>query len=156
MATWSRATGDGPLFVPALDGRGPSEWGRFEATGVDATDAELIHSVVESAAFEIRRSIEQIVATVAPVDQLMLVGGSARSRPLRQLVADVTGLPVSTPRDASWPALGAAAVGATALDWSPPDHVSRAVAGAEPSPARRARHDDRYGAYLGLVEGDSP
>ena len=150
------ATGDGPIFVPLLDPRESAEWGALHGAGSDATDAEVIHAVVEAAAFEIRRSIEQIVATVAPVDRLILVGGSARSRPLLQLVANVTGRPVSTPDDASWPALGAAAVCAGSIDWPLPDHVSGAATVTEPATDPRAHHDDRYGAYLRLVEGDSP
>ena len=135
------------------------EWWRHQAHGPDPDP-----DVIEAAVFEVRRALEPIARTVTQPRSLTLVGGGARSLRLRQLLADVTRLPIEARPDESWPALGAAGIGATALGWSLPDpvsghlsgsHDSRAYQVVEPDPRAADAHDERFETYLRLVEGES-
>ncbi len=56
-------------------------------------------------------------AAPAAGDGLILVGGGSRLPELVEVIAEVTGRPVVTRPDASWPARGAALLAASALGW---------------------------------------
>lgn len=149
------ANPDGPLFVPELMTRAENGPGRFVAEDRHDGVAERTRAVIEAAAFEVRRALEPIARSVTRPRSLILVGGGARSRRLRQLLADVTRLPIEAPGDESWPALGAATIAATSLGWSLPDPVSEPADVVEPAPDAADAHDERFETYLRLVEGGS-
>ncbi len=86
------------------------------ADGLERGDAGHVRSLMETAAAETTRAIGAISA-IAPVRDLTVVGGGTRSDDLTRLIAEVTGLPVLVRPDASWPAVGAAALAASALGW---------------------------------------
>jgi sugar (pentulose or hexulose) kinase len=90
------------------------------------------------------------------------VGGGARGALVRQLRADVSGLPAARPADVETTARGAAmlaAVGAglhatveDAAAAMAPQRVDR----VEPDPARAALYDELYGRYRALYAALRP
>ena len=76
-------------------------------------------------------------AATAPGNELILVGGGSRLPELVKIIAEVTGQPVVTRPDASWPARGAALLAATTLGWSLREMPGAAPVG-DAAPVREA------------------
>lgn len=124
--------------------------GFVPATG-GTSRAERSWAVLEAAAFSVRQAVEAITSTTEPVTSLTVIGGGSRPAVLRAL-ADATGLAISVPRHASWPALGAARVAATALGWDPASAWA-APDGADLVEPRANVVAGRSAAYRRLIEG---
>jgi sugar (pentulose or hexulose) kinase len=153
------ATGIGPgaggvTAVPWLDGaRAP--WWRAEAggaiVGVSAahTAAHVARALFEGVAMELARVIELVVGAgaVPPPTRLYLCGGGAGRRPWPEIVAAVTGLPVTSRRSGEAGSAGAAllAAGACGLPFDL-DGMNPVTATEAPRPADRA-------AYRALRDG---
>ena len=79
------------------------------------TPAEIYRALLESVAFGTRRIIENFVEHDVAIDEVVACGGIAeRSALMMQLLADVTGLPITIPDSTEIPARGAALFGALA------------------------------------------
>lgn len=102
--TRSQAGCSGLLFLP-LGGTAP---GGFVGLRLDHTRVEMSRAIVEGVAFEVRWALESIQQAGLPVEELWVAGGATRSPVWPQILADVSGLPISLTRYAQWPALGAA------------------------------------------------
>lgn len=63
---------------------------------------------MEGATFGMRYGLEQLGSLAAGARQIRLIGGGAKSPVWRQMVADITGIPVISPRITDAAALGAA------------------------------------------------
>jgi glycerol kinase len=104
----------GVLFVPALTGLGAPHWvpeargtifGLTRATSV----ADLARATLEGVAFQVADLIEAMNADLpAPLADLRVDGGMARSDPFLQFQADLLGLPLRRSPFAESTALGAA------------------------------------------------
>nr|WP_298250455.1 xylulokinase [uncultured Halomonas sp.] len=77
-------------------------------TSRNTTQANLCRAVVEGATFGLHYGLEQLGGLAADAEQIRLIGGGARSRVWRQMVADVLGTPVICPVITDAAALGAA------------------------------------------------
>lgn len=114
---------DGVTFLPYLQGdrtphRDASARGAFIGMTLAHTRAHLTRAVVEGVCFAMRDSITILREMGLPLSTLLLTGGGSKSNFLRQLQADVYGLPVTVPAREEGPAYGAAllaAVGAGAF-----------------------------------------
>jgi L-ribulokinase len=125
------------------------------------TPSEIYRALLESVAFGTRRIIENFVDHDVAVDEIVACGGIAeRSALMMQLIADVTGLPVTIPDSSQIPARGAALTGALAAG-SPRggfDDFETAIAALkpamsrryEPSPQHRATYDEVYSVFHSL------
>ena len=140
-----------PAFLPNLLDSGGAGLGRFVPAPGDTSRAERSWAVLEAAAFSVRQAVEAITSTTEPVTSLTVIGGGSRPAVLRTL-ADATGLVISVPRHASWPALGAAQVAATALGWDLPPAWA-APGGTDTVEPRADIIGGRYAAYRRLIEG---
>ncbi len=85
------------------------------------------------------------------------MGGGSRSRLWTQIVADVTGRPVTVCAETETTALGAAVLAASAVglngvtDIKETAHtMARAKATIDPDPVNRARYEDLYQVYRRL------
>jgi xylulokinase len=145
---------DGVTFLPYLQGertphRDASARGAFLGLTLAHTRAHLTRAVLEGICFALRDSVALIQSLGIAPTELLLTGGGARSPFVRQLQADIYGLPVATVNREEGPAYGAAllaAVGAGVF----PDLVTAVSAtvsrGPIESPDREAhrRYDSAY------------
>jgi xylulokinase len=115
----------------------------------DHGPAHLLRAAQEGIAMEVRLHLEGL-EQAGPVEELVAVGGGARSDQFCQVVADVTGRPVLRHGSAEATCLGAGVLAAAAVGLHP--SLDAAVEGMvgraerlEPGPSR--------GYYEGLFEG---
>jgi xylulokinase len=158
LALAAPAGSEGLVMVPYLEGeRTPN---RPNATGAlhglrvsNAKPANLARAAVEGLLCALADGIAHLSAHGVAVRRVLLVGGAARSRALRELAPTVFGVPVLVPSPTEYVALGAARQAAWVLSgsthppaWKPPPTAQYA---AEPAPAVRAR----YAQVRDLTEG---
>ncbi len=101
-----------PLGGSALPGAGQSRGG-FVGLRLDHTRIDMSRAVLEGAAFELRWTLDNIRQAGLPVEHLWVAGGATRNPVWPQILADVTGVPISLTHYAQWPALGAAILAGT-------------------------------------------
>ena len=145
---------DGVTFLPYLQGertphRDASARAAFLGLSLAHSRAHVTRAVLEGIAFAMRDSLSILQELGLSPSDLLLTGGGAKSPFIRQLQANVYGLPVSTVNREEGPAYGAAllaAVGAGAFR----DLASAARAtltrGAPEPPDSRA-HEDYQAVY---------
>lgn len=148
----------GLVLVPYLEGeRTPN---RPNATGAlhglrvaNATPANLARAAVEGLLCSLADGVNQLAAHGVVARRILLTGGGAQSRALREIAPAVFGVPVLTPAPAQYVAFGAARQAAWALSGSPaPPGWNRPPTEeytAEPSPEVPAR----YARVRDLTEG---
>lgn len=114
---------DGVTFLPYLQGertphRDAAARGAFIGLTLAHTRAHMTRAVLEGISFALRDSVSVLQELGMTLDHLILTGGGAKSAFVRQLQADVYGLPVTVVNREEGPAFGAAllaAVGAGAF-----------------------------------------
>ena len=147
---------EGVLFLPHLMGeRGrcgdPNARGVFFGLTLGHTPGHLLRAVVEGIAFQFRREIEaaaadpswgtgpahpvhtQTASRAMPHESITLSGGAARSDQWRQVIAAVTGRPVSVPAVPDTTVLGAALIAAVSIGHFPTPRAG-AAAWVRPGP----------------------
>ncbi|HET6810315.1 MAG TPA: FGGY family carbohydrate kinase [Acidimicrobiales bacterium] len=157
---------DGALAVPWFDGaRAP--WWRAEAGGAFLglsaahTPAHLARAVFEGVATDVARVIEVVVGAGAapPPTELYLCGGGAARRPWPEILAAVTGVPVTRRRSPEAGSAGAALIAGEACGIPLALETMNPVTSTEaPDPEARAVYSARRGdaeqaaqAVLGLL-----
>jgi xylulokinase len=158
---------DGVVFVPWMGGAMAPTWdadarGGWYGLTPAHRRAHLCRSLLEGSAYALRDVIDAIRGAGLDVERIVCVAGGARSPLVRQLRADVTGVPVGWSEDVETTARGAAmlaAVGAGLHD----DVASAAAAMArpavdvhEPDDEARAQLEDGYRRYRRLFESLAP
>jgi xylulokinase len=103
---------DGLVFLPFLNGERTPDLptARGTLSGISSTNftpEHLIRAAVEGVSFGILNGLDLVMAGRAPTI-LQVIGGGARSKGWRQLLADATGTPVQVPAEVEAGALGAA------------------------------------------------
>ncbi|MDV7030917.1 FGGY family carbohydrate kinase [Mycobacterium intracellulare] len=149
---------EGVVMVPYLEGeRTPN---RPNATGAlhglrvsNANAANLARAAVEGLLCSLADGVAHLAARGVVACRILLVGGGAQSRALREIAPAVFGMPVLAPPPAPYVAAGAARQAAWALSgsprlpaWEPPPTHEYT---AEPSPEVPAR----YARVRDLTEG---
>lgn len=156
----------GVTFLPYLQGertphRDAEARGAFVGLSMAHTRAHMTRAVLEGVTFALRDSLTILQDLGLATNQLLLTGGGAKSPFLRQLQAEVFGLPVSTVNREEGPAYGAAllaAVGAGAF----PDVASAARAtlvrasSQPPHPGAHAAYENPYRRYRDSVRAARP
>ena len=105
------------IFLPYLVGTNAPEFDA-EANGVfwglrqehDAID--MAGAVMEGVSFVLRKNCEHIAKSGVQLKSIIATGGGAKSAIWCQMQADITGLPVSIPKEKEAACLGAALIGA--------------------------------------------
>jgi xylulokinase len=120
------------------------------------TRHDVAKAILEGLCFELRTNLDILQAAGVQVDELVAVGGGARSARWLQLKADILGRPVRTLISPDAACLGAALLAGTATGAYPTldEAVRRTVVfGREfaPQPAAVARYAERYATYRGLL-----
>jgi len=108
---------DGVTFLPYLQGertphRDASARGAFMGLSLAHTRAHLTRAVLEGVCFALRDSLAILQELGLTPGDLLLTGGGARSPFVRQMQAEVCGLPVRTVNREEGPAYGAALLAA--------------------------------------------
>lgn len=149
LALSAPAGAGGLVLVPYLEGeRTPN---KPDATGAlhglrleTATPAYLARAAVEGMLCGLADGLDAVRALGTPVERVVMVGGAARSRAVREIASAVLGLPVTVPQPGEYVARGAARQAAWALsgaaeppEWPLADVVETSV---DPTPAVRERY----------------
>lgn len=155
----------GVRFLPYLSPAGerapffdPSARGSLSGISLDADREDIARAIVEGVTLTIRDCLE---AAPGSPGKLALCGGGTASEYWIQLIADVTGIPVTRPADAEVGARGAWLTGLVATGREP--DLEAAAAGYvtaesthEPDPYIHEMFRDRYDQFLRLRELSAP
>jgi xylulokinase len=158
---------DGLVFFPWMGGAMAPVWdaeargGWYGLTPAHGR-AHLCRALLEGSAYAFRDVVEAIRAAGLRVERVCCVGGGARSPLVRQMRADVTGLPVGWSEDVETTARGAAMLAAAGCGL----HESVAAASVamcrtapemhEPDPAAAELLDAGYARYRRLFDALAP
>jgi xylulokinase len=129
--------------------------------GLDASNCSkghLLRATVEGATFGLKFGIDELAGLGLPGSEIVLTGGGANSRAWQQIVADITGLPVTCLRDNEGAGFGAALQALWTLERQTDagigiadvtdEHVERDTAqGAEPNRLDADAYVEAYAAY---------
>jgi xylulokinase len=149
---------EGLLFLPYIaDGErfDPSLRGAFCGLSLRHGQAEMARAVLEGVSFAIREHLDTMLQAGAPITEIRVSGGGARSTLWNRIKADITGIPIlNVESDAT--SLGVALVAGTSVGIfaSLADAVERCVRVAQrfdPNTGLRARYDERYSRFRELV-----
>ncbi|MFI5259216.1 MAG: xylulokinase [Candidatus Limnocylindrales bacterium] len=143
----------GLAFVPYLDGeRTPNRPAAAgEMLGLRATHgrAEIARAVLEGVTAGLAHAVQAFERTGVTADEILLVGGAARSDGWGQILADWLGLPIVRPAVAEAAARGAAIHAAHVVGGAP---LARApVSGSRWTPGRSAATADTATRYRDLL-----
>lgn len=165
-AAGTPAGADGLLFLPYLMGERSPVWdakasGAFVGLTLSHTRAHLYRAVLEGLAFALRHNMEcGKQGAVRLDDELIVVGGAARSDLWMQIIADVTGYPVLTiEQEVEAPLGGAllAALASGAIDSVAEIQRWRTLERrAQPDPQRQAHYDFLFEQYCALYGALKP
>ena len=157
MASQSLPGANGVCFYPHLSGAGSPHWqadtwGAFGGLSLAATAKDIVRSILEGVAFQIRENLEIMESIDIPVEELILFGGGAQSAFWSQMISDIAGKPVSATGMvdvANWGACILAGAAAGILDG---DILTQPEAGDmlgrwSPRPDSVARYDEVYQHY---------
>jgi len=148
----------GLLFLPYLFGeRSPHldarARGAFVGLSARHGRAELTRSIMEGVVFSLRQSLE-IIAELAPVEEIRATGGGARSRFWVQLQANIYDRPVSVMAVEEGAAYGAALLAGVASGIFPDVNAACELAQVketvEPDAETRGLYAELFGTYAGL------
>lgn len=150
---------DGLLTLPYWSGCMDPHWDP-DATGClvgltsSHTAAHVYRSMLEGLTLECARAGMAMRAAGVAIDEMVVIGGGAKSALWVQMIADATGRPVAVCGTVEASALGAGMLAAFGAGWYPTiEDAAAAMAGATtPIEPDAARHD-RYQALM-AIHGD--
>jgi xylulokinase len=148
----------GLLFLPHLQGERSPYWnpharGAFVGLQITHTRSDMIRAVLEGIALNLRTILEVYLENGARIDEVVAIGGAAKGRLLRQILADAFDRPILCPRlldEAT--SLGAAVAGGVGAglfhDFSAVHQFNEIVELQVPEPQRTAVYDYLHAAFL--------
>jgi xylulokinase len=158
---------EGVCWLPALAGAMAPEWNAdaracwFGLTAAHGR-AHLARALLEGNALALRDVLEAMQGAGLAPREVVCVGGGARGRLLRELRANVTGLPVCRPDDVETTARGAAMLAAAGAGLHPSVAAAgRAMAGprsaaVQPDPDLRDTYDRLHRRHRELYDALRP
>jgi ribulokinase len=151
---------EGVLFLPYLMGERSPVWdgkasGAFVGLSLYHRREHLYRAVLEGVTFALRHNIDAGAAGAAALDEdLIVVGGAARSDLWMQIIADITGRRVLTIAQEVEAAMGAALLAAYGVGLASADDVRGGwvtlVPRATPAPETRDRYRRAFESYKAL------
>jgi xylulokinase len=163
---------DGLLVLPFFNGERTPNLPKAKGCllGLDAGNTSrghMLRATVEGATFGLKFGIDELAGLGLAAEEIVLTGGGANSQVWRQIVADVTGLPVTLLANNEGAGFGAAlqalwslerrADPAATIGAITDAHVEVAAGqGAVPDPARVAAYDAIYRQYQRAVDRVAP
>ncbi len=155
----------GLIFLPYLSGElhpilDAHARGVFVGLSGATTRGDIARALLEGSAMAIRHNLTVAAGAGARIKRLVATGGPTRSAEWRQIIADVTGQPLSVVASGGAPVGDALLAGAGVGLITDPGATARAMATIEreyiPRPAAAARYDDMFPAYLRIYERLAP
>lgn len=152
-AKTSRPGANGLLFLPHLMGERSPRWDSLARGGwigldMTHTHGDMLRATLESVALNLEITVSIFQKLARPITEITMIGGGARSELWRQIMADITGVPIlrSTSPDEST-SIGAAIIAGVGAgifrDFSVVDSFVSAEAKNEPNPANQAVHAEQ-------------
>jgi xylulokinase len=148
---------EGLIFLPCLSGAMTPTWnadarGVFFGLSLAHGRGHMVRAILEGTAYGLRDNVDRMQEIGLNPQEIRAVAGGARGRLWLQIKADVTGKPVSVPRELETTALGAAMLAGVAggLFANLQEAAAATVAVAtyvEPNLAHRQAYDDAYALY---------
>ncbi|WP_339278591.1 gluconokinase [Paenibacillus sp. FSL W8-1187] len=144
---------DGLLCLPHLAGERAPHWnedarGVFVGLSLEHDRRHLIRAALEGILYGLRSVLEALRETAGPLREIRASGGLLRSAPLRQMLADMTGLPVLLMDTAEASSVGAGRIALEALgrggEAAPEVPITDR---REPDPDAGLTYDRLYGIY---------
>jgi len=148
----------GLFFFPLGRGGARTKGGRGALWGLTTShgQADIGRAVLEGITFELRQMIEGMRSVQISIASLVMVGGAARSSCWPQIVADVTGLPVTVPAVQEAGARGAALLAGIGLGLLSPREGLQEGCGVdqtfEPQREGARAYADLYPRYQAALE----
>ncbi len=154
------------LFLPYLLGERSPHWnprarGAFVGLTVRHTRADLIRATLEGITFNLKLILQAFLEAGAEVREMRVIGGGAKGRFWRQLMADIYQLPVLRPRlleEAT--SMGAAIAGGVGVGlfagFDVVDRFIEIVDRHEPDPAAAAVYDRLFPLFQAAYEALCP
>lgn len=156
----------GLLVLPHLSGAGTPSFdtasrGAILGLTFATSRTDVAKAIIEGLTYELRLNLDTLREGGVVIDVLRAIGGGARSPLWLQLKADISGIPVITPRVTEAAAFGAALLaGAGAGLWtSAAEEAERLLEFADdyqPDPARHAAYGRSYDLYRELYPALAP
>lgn len=155
LAVQSSPGANGVRFYPHLTGATSPLWqvearGAFTGLSLAASRSDVVRSVLEGVAFQIRSNLD-VIQAMTPVEELVLFGGGANSKLWSHIISQVTNKPVYVTQMvdvANWGACVLAGVGAGLFE----DHMAAGLSTAltlssTPSTTAVTQYHDMYQEY---------
>jgi len=162
MASHSLPGANGVRFYPHLSGAGSPHWqagvwGAFSGLSLAVTAGDIVRSVLEGVAFQIRENLEIIEDIDIPIEELILFGGGAQSPFWSQMISDIAGKPASATGMVDVANWGACVLAGAAAGIFGGDILAQPAAGDvlgrwSPRPDLAARYDEVYQQYRAFEE----
>jgi xylulokinase len=153
----SPAGANGLLFLPYLLGERSPRWnpkarGGFIGLTMKHSRADMIRAGLEGITLNLRVILEAFQEQGARVEAMRVIGGGARGRAWRQIMADIYGLPILRPallEEAT--SMGAALAGGIGVglfpDFSVAEKLTPIVDTIQPNPALKPMYDRLYAVF---------
>ncbi len=162
----SKPGANGLLFLPHLMGERSPYWnslarGAWIGLDITHTQGELFRAVLESVALNLEITVSIFKRTVARIDEITMIGGGAKGKLWRQIMADIIGTKVvntSSPDEAT--AIGAAVVAGVGAgiykDFSVVDQYNSAGSVVEPNLDNSHIHAEQKKLYAAAYAALKP
>jgi xylulokinase len=156
----------GLLFLPYLLGERSPRWnpnarGAYLGLTMQHGRADFIRATLEGITFNLRVILEAFKEQGAQVEAMRVIGGGARGRAWRQIMADIYNLPIQRPallEEAT--SLGAAIAGGVGVglfkDFSVAEALTPIVDTLHPNPGLRALYNRLYALFNQAYESNAP
>jgi xylulokinase len=151
---------DNLLFFPSMAGTGNPDFnvnirGGFIGLGLNHKKEHLIRAAIEGVIFNLRLILELFEKTEIDIKEIRAVGGGAKSRLWRQLMADIFGKRILQPSILQEVgSLGAAVAGGVGVglfkDFSVMDKFTKIIDTHEPRPIERGKYEELFPIFKDL------
>jgi xylulokinase len=156
------ATSNGLIFLPCLSGAMTPTWnadarGVFFGLSMAHGRGHMVRAILEGTAYGLRDNVDRMAEIGLNPQEIRAVAGGARGRLWLQIKADVTGRPITVPRELETTALGAAMLAGVAggLFANLKEAAHKAVivtTTIEPHSANKSAYDDAYALYRQIYD----
>lgn len=159
MAAAGEAGSDGLYCLPYINGERAPLWtsrtsGAVVGLRSDHTAINVLRAAAEGIIFNARWIAEPLLAATPPPEAVIASGGALQSAWMRQLVADIFGLPVYEVSTLEASACGAATLADLAVDarsWASVSQPLAPASIAQPDMTRQTDYARRYGVFQRLA-----
>ena len=145
------------LYLPYIMGERSPRWnpkarGAFVGLHITHTRGDMVRAVMEGVAFNLKIVLDTFRKAGKTIDRMWMLGGGAKGRVWRQIMADVCGVTIRIPHlldEAT--SMGAAMAGAVGVgllrDFSAAKAWVREVETVEPNERNRRIYEDMFAAF---------